>query len=310
MKHMYNLSIIIPHKNIPLLLNRCLESMPQRDDIQIIIVDDNSDIEKVDFINFPGINRKNTEVIFSKKGGGAGFARNVGLNQAKGEWVLFADSDDFFTKDAFLTIEKYFESNYDLIYFKMVSCYSDTLEDADRHSQYSNKIDSYLQKQDQISEDILRYWMPGPIAKIIKRKLILDNKIRFDEVAASNDIMFSAKVGYFAKKIHAVSIPIYVATIRKGSLTKIRNKDILYCRYIVSLRFSVFMKEIGKHYLQSYVTSRVVDSLFYYGPIEFFKYIKAACKYKVNIFFGIKDIKSSTKRWLMKKIKADKYIVK
>ena len=39
----YNISIIIPHKNIPKLLERCLNSIPEREDIQIIIVDDNSD---------------------------------------------------------------------------------------------------------------------------------------------------------------------------------------------------------------------------------------------------------------------------
>lgn len=36
-------SFIIPHKNSPDLLNRCIQSIPKRDDIEIIIVDDNSD---------------------------------------------------------------------------------------------------------------------------------------------------------------------------------------------------------------------------------------------------------------------------
>lgn len=40
-----NYSIIIPHKNIPHLLQRCLKSIPRRKDVQIIIVDDNSDPE-------------------------------------------------------------------------------------------------------------------------------------------------------------------------------------------------------------------------------------------------------------------------
>jgi len=41
---MINYSIIIPHKNIPHLLVRCLDSIPQREDVQIIVADDNSDI--------------------------------------------------------------------------------------------------------------------------------------------------------------------------------------------------------------------------------------------------------------------------
>ena len=39
----FNYSIIIPHRNIPQLLQRCIDSIPSRDDLQIIIVDDNSD---------------------------------------------------------------------------------------------------------------------------------------------------------------------------------------------------------------------------------------------------------------------------
>ena len=63
---MINYSIIIPHKNIPNLLQRCLDSIPNREDVQIIVVDDNSDPNIVDFDKFPGLNRSNVEVIFTK----------------------------------------------------------------------------------------------------------------------------------------------------------------------------------------------------------------------------------------------------
>ena len=42
---MINFSIIVPHKDIPFLLEDCLLSIPQRDDVQIIVVDDNSNNE-------------------------------------------------------------------------------------------------------------------------------------------------------------------------------------------------------------------------------------------------------------------------
>ena len=66
MMKVINYSIIIPHKNIPSLLQRCLDSIPLRDDIQIIIVDDNSSPDKVDFNNFPGLDRDDTEVYLTK----------------------------------------------------------------------------------------------------------------------------------------------------------------------------------------------------------------------------------------------------
>src|SRR5690554_1026331 len=93
-----NYSVIIPHKNIPDLLERCLQSIPIREDIQVIVVDDNSDPDKVNFLEFPGLNRKNTEVYFTKEGKGAGYARNVGLTKAKGKWLIFSDADDYFNE--------------------------------------------------------------------------------------------------------------------------------------------------------------------------------------------------------------------
>ena len=67
-----NYSIIIPHKNTPDLLKRCINSIPVRKDLEIIIVDDNSSEKFVDFDNFPGLHRENTTVIFNKEGKGAG----------------------------------------------------------------------------------------------------------------------------------------------------------------------------------------------------------------------------------------------
>ena len=96
MKYKYNFSIIIPHKNTPDLLKRCVSSIPRREDVQIIIVDDNSDEKIVDFEHFPFLGTPNATVVFDKSSKGAGHARNIGLEKAEGKWYLFADSDDFF----------------------------------------------------------------------------------------------------------------------------------------------------------------------------------------------------------------------
>lgn len=45
-ENVYIHSFIIPHKNCLVLLNRCLDSILTRDDVQIIVVDDNSDVDK------------------------------------------------------------------------------------------------------------------------------------------------------------------------------------------------------------------------------------------------------------------------
>ena len=103
-------SIIIPHKEIPDLLMRCLQSIPVSEDIQVIVVDDNSADADTYLERYPELSRPYLEFIRTTKGGGAGYARNVGLEHAKGKWLLFADADDFYVDDMYSIICSYVDS--------------------------------------------------------------------------------------------------------------------------------------------------------------------------------------------------------
>lgn len=61
---MINYSIIIPHKNIPHLLVRCLDSIPQKDDVQIIVIDDNSNITEQNEVSLYALPEKYPYVEF------------------------------------------------------------------------------------------------------------------------------------------------------------------------------------------------------------------------------------------------------
>ena len=69
-------SIIIPHKDIPDLLMRCLKSIPVSEDIQVIVVDDNSADADTYLEKYPELSRPYLEFIRTTKGGGAGYARH------------------------------------------------------------------------------------------------------------------------------------------------------------------------------------------------------------------------------------------
>ena len=110
-------TFIIPHKNCPKLLNRCLDSIPRRDDVEILVVDDNSSPEIVDWNTFQFTNPKCITLIKDHTGKGAGHARNIGIEKAHGKWLLFADADDYYKDGFFDTILKYKDSDLNVIYF-------------------------------------------------------------------------------------------------------------------------------------------------------------------------------------------------
>ena len=161
-----NFSFIIPHKNIPDLLQRCINSIPKRDDIQIIIVDDNSDNSIVDFMSFPGKNWGNVDLIFTKENLGAGYARNRGIEMAKGKWLLFSDADDFFTNDLNKILDYVVNSEKDLIVFDTNSVDSVTLLPT------SNREDTVKLYNKTNDENILRYVHHTVWGKVFKNEII------------------------------------------------------------------------------------------------------------------------------------------
>jgi len=222
MNHEINYSIIIPHKNIPNLLQRCLDSIPRRNDVQIIVIDDNSDYDKVDFKHFPGLGDPFVEVVFTKEGKGAGYARNVGLEKAVGKWLLFADADDFFNYCVNDIFDEYVNSNVDIIYFKHNSINSDTYTTTLRCNIFNTYIDYWMLSKKK-AVGYLRYNHVCVWAILFKNEFIKKHSILFDEIYISNDVTFSYMAGYYASSIYADSRALYCTTIRQGSIRRSRK---------------------------------------------------------------------------------------
>ena len=94
-------SIIVPVYNVERHLNKCLDSLVNQTlkNIEIIIVNDGSLDNSQLIINEYSNKYKNIRT-FIKKNGGLSDARNYGLKKAKGEYVLFVDSDDYIALDS------------------------------------------------------------------------------------------------------------------------------------------------------------------------------------------------------------------
>lgn len=210
-------SIIIPHYDIPDLLMRCLDSIPVREDIQVIVVDDNSPDADTYLERYPALSRPYLEFIRTTKGGGAGYARNVGLDHSTGKWLLFADADDLFVDDMYDIIRAYADSLADIVFFKEKNVLSDDINQAVQRLAYLNRyIDSYL---DTGEDKFLRLRSPQTWAKMTRRAFVESHQFRFDEVKYSNDYYFCVRAGYYAGEIAASNQILYIYTTREGSLT-------------------------------------------------------------------------------------------
>jgi glycosyltransferase involved in cell wall biosynthesis len=248
----YNYSIIIPHKNIPELLERCLASIPVRDDVQIIVIDDNSDPSQVDFEHFPGLGRAHTKVIFTREESGrkgAGYARNVGMEKATGKRLIFADADDMFLPSLSAMMDKYPDSEADIVFLGNSHVDSETMLPMGNTHQMRH-IERYLTTG---NDDELRYRMFAPWAKFIKRSFIEDHKLRFSEIVFSNDLFFSIKSGHLATTIECDPTPIYAYIRRSSSLCGENNEnfDSLSVRFdedVKVVRFLLSVDQVDSYF--------------------------------------------------------------
>lgn len=266
---MKQLTIIIPHYNCPRLLTKLLDSIPVSVEIQTIVVDDKSN-QYIDLYNKVRSNSQYAHVIFlenTSQKKGAGVCRNIGLNEATGKWVLFADADDFFVKGFLEKVQAYFEFEQDVIFFPPTSVELGTGKESDRHIYYANLLSNYTRENSEYNEDQIRFKYISPCSKMIRLALIESNKIKFDETLAANDRMFSVKVGISMNTFCVANDIIYCITKGIGTLTTNTNPAIF------SARVDVFVNYYG--YLQTNLPKQKFSNLHISGADILIRAIKS-----------------------------------
>lgn len=274
------ISVIIPHYNSVKSLKRLLDSIPLDEDLEVIIVDDKSNegLEEYDILRNSFINDRIIFLQNTSEYKGAGVCRNIGLGKARGEWILFADADDYFAKDFYKIISQYFSCKEDIIFFKPTSTEEKGNKISDRHKVYAKLVEEYICNNNYCNELNLRYKFVVPWSKMIKKQLIDQNNIIFSQTMVANDVIFSTHVGYYAKKIKASEEIIYCVTKSRGTLTTIINKN------TYQIRLNVFIDYYN--YLKNNLNKKEFGYLKLNGKI----FIINSIKYKLGIEFTLKTI--------------------
>lgn len=235
-------SVIIPHYNSVSCLDKLLDTIPVDEKIQLIVVDDKSD-EDIRLVESKVLSRGGVFIHNTTDRKGAGTCRNLGLKEAVGKWLVFADADDFFLDHAFEIMYRYAEADADVIYFVPTSVYRGTDKVAGRHRELAKMIIDFRENPCHENEIRLRYRYKSPCSKLVKRNLAFENHITFDEVPAANDAMFSIKCAYHAKRIEVCMDIIYCITYAEGTLETAHNEKNLWARAEIFIDMYRFLQE-------------------------------------------------------------------
>ena len=169
-------SYIVPVYNVEIYINDCVESIINQKykNIEIILIDDGSTDNSGKIIDALAEKDKRIKVIH-KKNGGVSSARNTGLDNAQGEYILFVDGDDYLEldyTDYFLTLIA--KNNYDIAYSR--KCFN--LVDTKANSVTSE----YEASSDEVIEGIyIGKYGVAVWNKIYRRSFLEKYSIRFNE---------------------------------------------------------------------------------------------------------------------------------
>lgn len=250
---MNSISYIIPHYDNIKGIKRLLNSIDLHNNDEVIIVDDCS--ENKIYQEVLKLKSTNVRVFSTIKNGGAGKARNIGLELAKNTWVLFADADDYFLDGYYKQLVSFLEKDkLDIVYFTPTSIKENPNSSVrgNRHEYYEYLVKNYDGKSIEKLNN-LQFKMVVPWSKLIKKEFLSSNNINFDEVMVSNDVMFSARIGLHSQHVLKSNYPIYCCSENDKSMTS----DVGFKK--IQLRLKEFIKYYK--YLESNLSYKEFEDL-------------------------------------------------
>lgn len=184
MKQIPKLSVIVPVFNTENYIARCIKSILDSDytNIELILINDGSTDKSLEICREYYHVDKRIKLV-NTSNGGVSKARNIGMNEATGDFITFVDSDDYVERDAYSNILESFSNNIDIVIFgsKTVTSNGRILKE--------NTYPERLIRQQDIVENVIKMLDTAVWNKVFKSTYIKD--VRFPEEYSHNeDLVF------------------------------------------------------------------------------------------------------------------------
>lgn len=244
----YDVSILVPVYNVERFIERCLHSLfgQTYPNIQFVFVDDCSPdhsleiIQKV-LLQYPE-RKDHVRIIKHEKNRGLAVARNTGIENAEGEYILHIDSDDYIEKDMVsLMFSKAQEDNSEIVICDFAIEWKKTQKIA--FQKFTN--------QKQYLCDLLNTTaMPGVVNKLIKRQLYTRYNIQpFEGINLGEDYVTTPRLVYKAKRMSKVNKALYhYIQFNDGSYTAVMTDESIADLWFVLQKLYSYFKETDDFY--------------------------------------------------------------
>lgn len=218
------ISIIVPAYNVEKYIEKCLDSLLNQtaDDYQIIVVNDGS-TDRTDEM----IQRKYLDKVIyidKKTNSGLSDTRNVGMQSATGEYVIFVDGDDYVNNFCIQKIRSIIESHrgVDVVY---VGHIEERNGEHQKFKGFQSACNQVWNADEFLKSELGQRSFPVPACfAVYRRQFLIKNNLKFTTGIYHEDELWSAEVALKAQQVITADICYYHYVIRADSIT--RKKDL------------------------------------------------------------------------------------
>ena len=231
------ISVIIPVYNVEPYLRKCLDSVVNQTykDLEILIIDDGS-TDGSGAVCDEYADADERIRVFHTENRGLSCARNLGLDEAKGEWIGFVDSDDWIEPDMYeVLIDRALETGADVVECGVYREYPDKA--------IENRKKSFMFADVGAVHALLRGENFNTVWNKLWRYKSLE-AIRFPEGIVYEDIATTYKVLYYSECVCTIPVSKYHHSQRQGSISKTSSLKSFADNWVSNKERYEFLKEI------------------------------------------------------------------
>lgn len=226
----FDLSVIIPVYNVEKYLRECVDSVvfdAPKYNVEIVLVDDGSTDDSGAICD--GYAEKFSEyvAVFHKPNGGLSDARNWGISHARGKYVCFLDSDDYYAPDTLKSLCEEIESGCE-VYAGCGYTFSDESKELSAHEHIVTLAEDVKNCDGREALEKILSLHPtfGWYAwrYVIKREFLIRNELFFKKGILFEDFEWTPRVYFAAERVAVLNKPFYCyRLLRKGSIMAQKN---------------------------------------------------------------------------------------
>ena len=218
------ISIIVPIYKVENDLERCVKSIVSQTyhNIEIILVDDGS-TDRCPAICDEWAKQDDRIKVIHKNNGGLSDARNTGLRNARGEYVMYVDSDDYIETDSCERLLTWMKADIDLV----VGTIREIRENSITYQKHTNLTSGkvYSAKEFVISSIKNNEWYAPAVLNLYRKEFLLKNNLFFKVGYLFEDTEMLPRLFLAANKIVYIDYPFYNYVIRENSITTSEMTD-------------------------------------------------------------------------------------